>query len=301
MLVMSDIAKTLAATTLLVISCAGGCARDAGPKLAVDHRNADYRIGGQRVTLVDGRAEMPAAPGSAAMIVTTCCGNEARADLNGDGRDDSVFVLTQQTGGSGTFFYVAAALVADVRYVGSHAVLLGDRVVPQNIEIDSDGIVTVHYADRAPGESFATPPSVPKSLRLKLDTKSLQFGEVAQDFAGEADPATMRLDMKSWVWVAARYSDGTELVPRRPDAFTLTFGADGRFTATTDCNRMGGTYTAAGDALTFGDTFATRMFCEGSQENEFSALLEAVVSYRFTARGQLVLALDAGRGSVELR
>jgi heat shock protein HslJ len=285
----------------MVVSCAGGCARDADSNLLVDHRNADYQIGDQRVTLVNGRAETPAAPGSAAMIVTNCCSNEARADLNGDGRDDSVFVLVQQTGGSGTFFYVAAALAADGRHVGSHAVLLGDRVVPQNIEIDPDGIITVSYADRAPGESFATPPSVPKSIRLKLDTESLQFGEVAQDFAGEADPARMTLEMKPWVWVAARYADGSELLPRRSDAFTLTFGADGRFAATTDCNRMGGTYTAAGDAMKFGNVFATRMFCEGSQENEFSALLNAVVSYRFTARGQLILTLDAGRGSVELR
>ncbi len=122
-----------------------------------------------------------------------------------------------------------------------------------------------------------------------------------QDFEGEADPATMRLDMKTWVWVGARYADGRELTPRRPDVFTLTFGSDGRFNATTDCNRLGGTYTAADSSLTFGDIFATRMFCEGSQENEFSALLDAVVSYRFTSRGQLILVLDADMGSVELR
>jgi heat shock protein HslJ len=221
--------------------------------------------------------------------------------LNRDGRDDVVFLLTQEPGGSGTFYYVVAALAADDRYIGSRALLLGDRIAPQTTQIDDNGIITVNYADRAPGESFATPPSLGKSLRLKLDTESLQFGEVAQDFAGEADPDRMRLDMKTWVWVGAHYSDGTELVPRRPDAFTLTFGADGRFSATTDCNRLGGTYTASGDALTFGDVFATRMFCEGSQENEFSALLDAVVRYRFTSRGQLLLALDSDSGSVELR
>lgn len=294
-----------ASATLLfaVVACvASGCsARDEGPSASTDHRNAEYQIGAQRVTLVDGREEVPVAPGSATMVITSYFGNEARADLNGDGRDDVVFLLTQEPGGSGTFYYVVAALAAEDGYVGSRALLLGDRIAPQSVAIDSNGIITVNYADRAPGESFATPPSVGKSIRLKLDAESLQFGEVAQDFAGEADPARMRLDMKTWVWVGARYTDGTEVVLRRPDAFTLTFGADGRFSATTDCNRLGGKYTATGDALTFGDVFATRMFCEGSQENEFSALLDAVASYRFTARGQLLLALDSDSGTVELR
>jgi heat shock protein HslJ len=282
---------------------ASGCvARDEAITASADHRNAEYQIEDRRVTLVDGRAEAPAAPGSATMLVTSYFGNEARADLNGDGRDDVVFVLTQELGGSGTFYYVVAALAENDRYVGSRGLLLGDRIAPQSVEIDSNGIITVSYADRAPGESFTTPPSVGKSIRLKLDAESLQFGEVAQDFAGEADPARMRLDMKAWVWVGARRADGTELVPQRPDVFTLTFGADGRFNATTDCNRVGGSYTTGdGGALTFGDVFATRMFCEGSQENEFSALLDAVVSYRFTARGQLLLALDADSGTVEFR
>jgi heat shock protein HslJ len=159
----------------------------------------------------------------------------------------------------------------------------------------------VNYADRAPGESFATRPSTAKSLRLKLDTDSMQFGEVVQDFEGEADPATMRLEMKPWVWIGARYADGREVLPRKSAAFTLTFGADGRFSATTDCNRIGGAYVAAGDALTFGDVFATRMFCEGSQENVFTAVLEAVRSYRFTSRGQLILSLDSESGSAEFR
>lgn len=290
------------AVVAVVAGITSSCvARDEVASASIDHRNAEYQLEDRRVTLIDGHAEAPAAPGSATMLVTSYFGNEAMADLNGDGRNDVVFLLTQQLGGSGTFYYVVAALADDDRYVGSRGLLLGDRIAPQNVEIDPNGIITVNYADRAPGESFTTPPSVAKSIRLKLDAESLQFGEVAQDFPGEADPARMRLDMKTWVWVGARRADGTELVPQRPGAFTLTFGVDGRFSATTDCNRLGGTYTTTGDALTFGDVFATRMFCEGSQENEFSALLDAVVSYRFTARGQLLLELDSDAGTVELR
>lgn len=289
-------------TAVAGLACiASGCGRDADSARASDHRNAEYAIDGHRVALIDGRAETPAAPGSASTIVTRLFGNEVRHDLNGDGRDDVVFLLTQETGGSGVFYYVVAALAAEDGYAGSQAVLLGDRIAPQTVEVGADNIVTVNYADRAPGESFATPPSVAKSIRLKLDTDTLQFGEVAQDFEGEADPASMRLEMKTWVWIGASYADGTALSPRQPGVFTLTFGADGAFTAATDCNRLGGTYTAAGSALTFGALRATRMFCEGSQETAFSALLEAVASYRFTSRGQLILVLDADAGSAEFR
>lgn len=284
-----------------LVCIASGCGHDAASSSEADYRSAEFTIEGRRVALIDGRAETPAAPGSAATIVTRLFGNEVRHDLNGDGRDDVVFLLTQETGGSGVFYYVVAALANDDGYIGSQAVLLGDRIAPQTIEIDADHIITVNYADRAPGESFATPPSVGTSIRLKLDSDTLQFGEVAQDFEGEADPARMRLEMKPWVWMSARYADGTELSPRQPGVFTLTFGADGAFNATTDCNRLGGTYTAATDALTFGAIRSTRMFCEGSQENAFSQLLEAVASYRFTSRGQLILVLDADAGSVEFR
>ena len=111
----------------------------------------------------------------------------------------------------------------------------------------------------------------------------------------------MKLDMKTWVWVSARYNDGREISPRQADAFTLTFGADGRFSATTDCNRVGGTYAAVDDRLTFSDMFATRMFCEGAQEGEFTAMLTSATGYRFTSRGQLILDLESGSGSAEFR
>lgn len=172
--------------------------RDSAPLVAplvADYKNATYMIEGQSVTLVDGYAETAAAldstgspqADSATKVITQYFGNEATGDLNGDGAPDVAFLITQDPGGTGTFFYVVAAVKTADGYRGSDAVLLGDRVAPQTTEI-REGKLVVNYAERAPGEPMTARPSVGKSLYLKLDPATLQLGIVAQDFEGESDP-----------------------------------------------------------------------------------------------------------------
>jgi heat shock protein HslJ len=289
-------------------SCGGGDERGTPASPAAesaaaprsDHKNTEYSIGGRTIWLVDGVAEVAAAPGSAARVVTRYFGNDVLGDFNGDGRDDVLFLLTQETGGSGTFYYAVAALNLERGYVGSEGLLLGDRIAPQTTALRPNGVVAVNYADRAPGESFSTPPSVGKTIWLKLNPATLQLGEVVQDFEGEADPGSMELGMKTWVWIRAM-DGGNEIVPRQADAFTLTFEG-GTFSATTDCNRVRGGYSTQGRELTFaGNMAATRMFCTDSQESVFTELLTRTASYEFTSRGELVLALAGDAGSVTFR
>ena len=143
----------------------------------LEAKNNTYLIEGVPVTLVDGTVSESAAPGSAALVSTGYFGNEVFADINNDGKDDIVFLLTQETGGSGLFFYVVAAVSADSGYVGSSAHFLGDRIAPQTTEF-TNGEVIVNYADRALGESFSVAPSVGKSARLTFDIETLSFVEV---------------------------------------------------------------------------------------------------------------------------
>lgn len=135
----------------------------------IDSQNLTYQIESQHVTLVNGLSELEAAPGSASKTVTKHFGNEAFGDLNGDGKQDVAFILTQSGGGSGTFFYVAAALAPDQ---GTNAVLLGDRISPQATNIE-DATIVVTYLDRKPGEAFAVPPSVPVTKYFKVEDGSL--------------------------------------------------------------------------------------------------------------------------------
>jgi putative hemolysin len=133
------------------------------PPAAANYKDATYLINGASTTLVNGVATQPTAPESASMLITRYFGNEAAGDLNGDGTSDVAFLLTQDGGGSGIFYYVAVAFATSTGYVGTNAILLGDRIAPQTTEI-RDGILIVNYAERAAGEAMTEKPSLGASL-----------------------------------------------------------------------------------------------------------------------------------------
>lgn len=138
----------------------------------INSKDATYRIEGESVTLKDGVAENSAVDGAVTKIITRYFGNDASGDLNGDGKDDKAFLLTQDGGGSGTFFYVAVALAADNGYQGINAILLGDRIAPQTTEI-KDGKVVVNYADRKADEPMTAQPSVGVSKYFQVVNNQL--------------------------------------------------------------------------------------------------------------------------------
>jgi hypothetical protein len=142
-----------------------------------DFKNATFSIDGTSITLTNGVSEVVAPPGSASKTVTHYFGNEVYADLNNDGTDDAIFLVTQSGGGSGTFFYVVAALKTLNGYVGSKAFYIGDRIAPQSTTKGDGNTVVVNYADRKPEEGYAIAPSVGKSLQLRFDSKTLEFIE----------------------------------------------------------------------------------------------------------------------------
>ncbi len=139
---------------------------------ATDPLHASYRIEGQEVRLIEGRAETEAPPGSATKTVTSAFGEPVFGDLNGDGTEDAALLLVHTPGGGGTFYYVSAALNADGGFRGTNAVLLGDRIAPQTIEI-RDGVMIANYAERGPGEPISTPPSFGVSKYLVVEAGEL--------------------------------------------------------------------------------------------------------------------------------
>lgn len=132
----------------------------------LDPKNCTYNIEGKDVSLINGRAETEIAPGSASKDVFQYFGNEVRGDFNNDGFQDVAFLLTENSGGSGTFFYVAAALGSKDKCIGTNIVLLGDRIAPQTTEFNGD--VIVNYAKRAENQPMATQPSIGATMYLTV-------------------------------------------------------------------------------------------------------------------------------------
>lgn len=133
----------------------------------IDVKNSTYTINDQSVILVDGHSSIEAAPGSASKITTEYFGNEARGDLNGDGVEDAAFLLTQETGGSGVFYYAVAALGNGQGYRGTNGILLGDRISPDTTEI-KNGQVIVNYAERGESEPMTSPAHIGVSKYFKV-------------------------------------------------------------------------------------------------------------------------------------
>ncbi len=120
--------------------------------------NCSYVVDSQAVVLNNGYSEKVVL-NSDSKIITKYFGNEASGDFNADGFTDTAFILTQDLGGSGTFYYLAVALFNERGCEGTNAVFLGDRISPQTTNFQ-DGKIIVNFAERKIEEPMTTLPSV---------------------------------------------------------------------------------------------------------------------------------------------
>lgn len=121
----------------------------------VDPEQATYLISGEEVTLTDGRSATPVAPGSASMAVTTLL-QQSYGQLDGAGATDAAVILAHNSGGSGTFYYLAVVGTNDP----VPTLWLGDRLIVQRLSA-ANGQVMVTYLDRSFDTPFAAPPTTP--------------------------------------------------------------------------------------------------------------------------------------------
>lgn len=107
------------------------------------------------------------------------------------------------------------------------------------------------------------------------------------------------LKSSAWLWQKTTQLDGTTVMPNQKDRFAVSLSEDGKVMGTTDCNAFFGSYTLASDGIfSFGPLGSTKMYCEGSQENIFTAYLGKVSSVRIDTEGQLLLKLSGGEGTM---
>ncbi len=180
---------------LLIIFIAAACAgvekngTDPSNAPAADPLNATYTIEDRAIRLINGRFETGIAPGSATKIRASVFGRPLYGDLDHDGDDDAILLIIYDPGGSGTFYYLAAAINQNGKYHGIPAVLIGDRITAHNVAI-RNGAISFNYADRRPEEPMSTPPSVDTSLQLTFIDGKL---------APLKPDTTQELVMEGWV------------------------------------------------------------------------------------------------------
>lgn len=126
--------------------------------------NHTYSIENEKVVLHNGQVR-ETIPGSAAVILTRVIHKPVYVDLDGDNIKEAVTILMQQTGGTGTFYYLVVADDGD-KIIESY--FLGDRIKIVSVKVVNN-IIIVEYFEREMGQPMASKPTVQASKKFKLD------------------------------------------------------------------------------------------------------------------------------------
>lgn len=109
------------------------------------------------VTLTDGSFEgEPFVEGGASRPTVQLTDVTAMGDLNGDGIEDGAVILTESSGGSGTFYYLAAVIDEAGEFSNVSTTLLGDRTRIESLRIEEETIV-VELVTHGPDDALCCP------------------------------------------------------------------------------------------------------------------------------------------------
>lgn len=245
-----------------------------------------FTFDGKVICLNNGISEKKADVNSAGKIITRYTGTNSTGDLNGDGKNDMIVILTQETGGSGTFYYAAVISSENNKYRGSNAVFLGDRIKIKRIEIDK-GVAVISYLGHPKNESMASNPTKEFSMKLQFKSGVLSAEPENDSYAG-----------KKWKWDKTVLNNDKIIVPKQKEAFTVIFTDDGKISITTDCNLYSGNCKVEKGKLLLGPLMSTRKYCEGSQEEVFIKFIGEVDSIFIDENNKLILQLKSDGGSM---
>jgi len=215
-----------------------------------------------------------------------------QGDLDGDGHDESVALLWQSSGGSGTFDYIAVMDRENGAVRNRATAGIGDRVQVRNSRIEN-GQIVLDVVQAAEGEAACCP--------SQLARRSWSLAGVTL-IEGEAQvTGTLSIGTLSGTeWVLERMKED-EVIP--PGAEVTLLFADGVISGKSACNRYSAS-AGQGDspaALAIGPVMSTSMACEDGLmkfEQHYLEALSQLTGFRFQA-GKLVLErLNDGEYSV---
>ena len=283
-------------------AAAGGSAPHppAAPPSLTELKNLSYAgfVGAAgSVTLVDGRYEgEPYAAGAAARRTVTFARDfRVTGDLDGDGQEEAVVLLAENTGGSGTFDYLAVVTRKDGKPVNVATAPLGDRVQLRAARIEGRRLL-VDVLRAGPGDAMCCPG--------ELASRAWDFaGDKLVEVATGVPPQQLSLAALADAEWVLRWWDWDEPVPEGIEV-TLTMEG-GRVAGRAACNRYFATATPgrAPGEFGVGAIGSTKMACPEPRmaaEARFLEQLGAAASYSFLA-GQLAIGWSKdGRGGAML-
>jgi heat shock protein HslJ len=250
--------------------------------------NATYSgIYDEPVTLTDGLYEgQPFVEGDASRpVVQYIDGTELYGDLDGDGVDDAVVFLSESSGGSGVFTYVAAQLNQGGEPTDAGAVMIEDRIGVKSAAIEDDQIV-LEIITQGPGDVACC------STHKLHKTYALQEGRLVETTPAGGEPVKVSaadLDGTGWTLLEPGHDQ-----PAVTDSEVTISFQDGQISGSGGCNNYTGSFTLGDDnplVMTTGPVLATQKSCPdpiGAQESAYFAALADVSRWGYVY-GKLAL------------
>ena len=272
-------------------AAAGGPAE--GPLTETALKNAAYQgIYDEAVTLTDGLyAGDPFVEGGASRPTVTYL-QAAWGDLTGDGADEAVVLLAENSGGSGSFIYIAVVAAQNGQTVNTVTTLLEDRAQIDYMGIE-DGQLVIKLLAHGPDDPMCCPTQ--KSIRkFKLDgNKLLETGNEIIETVSDT------LTGVTWNWLGSIYSNDTKSEVTAPGDFTIIFNEDGSYNGKADCNNFSGLYTLEGSSIVIQPGAMTRAMCPQQElADQYLKDLGAAAIY-FFSDGHLFLDMKVDAGTME--
>ena len=219
--------------------------------------NATYSgIYDQPVTLTDGLYEgEPYVEGASARPrVQLIDGMSATGDLDAGGGEEIVVLVTEMSGGTGEYLYLAVMRGEDGAAVNVATALVGDRIKLRSMGIVG-GRLRLEVLQAGPEDAMCCPG--------ELATREWAFTNAG--FEEVATEVTGRLSLAALVgpeWVLTGL-DFREPAPAEPE-ITMTLAEDGSVSGSSGCNRFNGRFEEGSElgSISSGPFMSTRMACE---------------------------------------
>ena len=215
-----------------------------------------------------------------------------RGDLNGDGAEDAVVLLEDNTGGTAHFLYAAAVLDARGNPTPTEAVMVGDRIGVKSLVIDESQVV-VDIVAQGPGDAACC---ASWNVRKRF---ALEGGRLVERSSNELSKISLHdLDGTRWRLVDLKANQE----PALPDTEITMQVADGQISGFAGCNDYDSTVASQeGSAQSFivGSIVITKSLCPApaaNQEASYLARLGRAVAWSYDA-GYLAITYATGDGA----